>query len=116
MESINSPHRIKEYSVELIHVRDNDKKGGIFFDITFDRSFERIIFRSDVDGLPIQEKTDLPFKSKNDGVMHACGHDYHMSMLLTTFHKLITTRYNWKKNIRFVFQRAEEGDEVLGGK
>lgn len=67
-----------------------------------------ILFRADIDALPIQEETDLEFKSKNDGVMHACGHDCHASMLLGAAKALSENRNELSGEIRFMFQHAEE--------
>ncbi len=67
-----------------------------------------ILFRADIDALPIQEETDLEFKSKNDGVMHACGHDCHASMLLGAAKALSEMRHELSGEIRFMFQHAEE--------
>jgi len=66
-----------------------------------------IAFRSDIDALKIKEDTGLEFSSKNEGFMHACGHDLHMSMLLT-FAEWID-KAKPKKNILLIFQPAEEG-------
>ncbi len=65
--------------------------------------------RADMDALPIQETNDLPFKSENEGVMHACGHDGHMAMLLGAARILSGKRGNLKGAIKFIFQPAEEG-------
>lgn len=64
--------------------------------------------RSDIDALPIQEKTGLSFSSENDGVMHACGHDFHISSLLGAARKFAENKDTIKGTIRLVFQPAEE--------
>jgi len=67
--------------------------------------------RADMDALPIEEKTNLPFSSKNPGVMHACGHDAHTAMLLGAARYLAATR-KFNGRVVLIFQPAEEG---LGG-
>ena len=66
-----------------------------------------ICYRADIDGLPIQEETGLPFASNHEEYMHACGHDFHMSIglgLLTYF-----TENPIDDDLLFIFQPAEEG-------
>ncbi len=73
--------------------------------------------RADIDGLPVTERVDLPFASKvkaeylgkKSGVMHACGHDTHIAMLMGAARVLTDNRANLKGNVVFVFQPAEEG-------
>jgi len=67
--------------------------------------------RADMDALPILEATELPYKSTRPGVMHACGHDGHTTMLLGAARYLAETR-NFNGTVNFIFQPAEEG---LGG-
>ncbi|SIT83111.1 M20 metallopeptidase family protein [Pontibacter indicus] len=67
-----------------------------------------VAFRADMDALPMQEETDLPFKSKNDGVMHSCGHDAHTAMLLGTAATLSRMQKELPGTVYFIFQHAEE--------
>ena len=71
----------------------------------------RIGLRADMDALPIHEKTNLPYSSVNPGVMHACGHDSHTTMLLGAAKHLSDTR-DFAGTAVLIFQPAEEG---LGG-
>ncbi|CAA9410442.1 MAG: Peptidase M20D, amidohydrolase [uncultured Rubrobacteraceae bacterium] len=65
--------------------------------------------RADMDALPITEETDLPFVSRVEGKMHACGHDGHTSMLVGAAHALSGMRDRLKGTVKFIFQPAEEG-------
>lgn len=66
-----------------------------------------VLLRADMDALPIEEDTGLPFLSKNKGVMHACGHDLHTTILLGAAHILKASSFNGK--IKMLFQPSEEG-------
>lgn len=67
-----------------------------------------VAWRSDMDGLPITEETGLAFASKNQGRMHACGHDIHMTMALGLLEALVEKQS--KHNMLFIFQPAEENE------
>ena len=64
--------------------------------------------RADMDALPVQEETGLPFASEVPGVMHACGHDSHLAMLLVAARVLTELREELPVDILFIFQPAEE--------
>lgn len=68
---------------------------------------KRIGLRADIDALPITEATDLPYSSNNEGIMHACGHDGHMTMLLAAAHYL-ALEATFDGTIIFIFQPDEE--------
>ncbi|MDU3266552.1 MAG: amidohydrolase, partial [Staphylococcus sp.] len=67
-----------------------------------------IAFRADFDALPVQELNDVPYKSKNDGFMHACGHDGHTAILLGVAEIVHEHRHLLKGNVVFIFQYGEE--------
>jgi hippurate hydrolase len=68
-----------------------------------------ILLRGDMDALPMPEDTDLEFKSRNEGRMHACGHDSHTAMLVGAVHLLHRHRERLNGNVKFFFQTGEEG-------
>ena len=86
----------------------NVGKTGVTADLTFGEG-PTIALRADMDALPMQETSGLDFSSKHDGVMHACGHDGHMAMLLGAAKVLIQNGDIFNGTVRFIFQPAEEG-------
>lgn len=69
---------------------------------------KKLLIRTDMDALPIEENTGLPFSSNNKGVMHACGHDIHMSVFIGVANILANNKNNWKGTLMMVAQPAEE--------
>ena len=67
-----------------------------------------IALRADMDALPILEENDVPYRSVNDGVMHACGHDVHTTVLLGAARILYNLRDEWEGTIQLIFQPGEE--------
>ena len=82
---------------------------GVVGLITGAKASDQVIaLRADMDALPITEDNDKPYKSKNEGVMHACGHDVHTSSLLGTAYILNQLKEEFGGTIKLVFQPAEE--------
>ncbi len=67
-----------------------------------------VALRGDIDALPITEQNEVPYKSKNEGVMHACGHDVHTSSLLGTARILSQLRDQFEGSVKLIFQPGEE--------
>ena len=124
---ISLRHEIHEYpeigfdlprTIEVVK-RELDKLGieytekygesSVVATINPEKSHFTIGIRADMDALLIQEKTDLPFKSKIDGQMHACGHDAHTAMLLGTAKALKSMEDKIACRVMMVFQPSEEG-------
>ncbi|UOE59071.1 M20 peptidase aminoacylase family protein [Priestia filamentosa] len=81
---------------------------GVIAEIKGAKPGPTIAIRADIDALPIKEETNLPFSSKVDGVMHACGHDFHTASIIGTALLLKEKRDQLQGTVRFIFQPAEE--------
>jgi len=107
-------YRTSEYIKEVLKKLNipykSVAKTGIVADITGSGAGKTLAFRADMDALDIYEENDVPYKSKTDGVMHACGHDAHMATLLGAAMVLNELKDKIKGKIRLIFQPAEEGD------
>ena len=84
--------------------KKNQGDSGIIGEIQGGHPGKTILLRADIDALPIHEDTGLPFTSKHEGKMHACGHDSHAAMLLGALKVLNAHKDELKGNVRFVFQ------------
>ena len=82
---------------------------GIVGQLETGRPGPTVMIRADMDALPLQEETGLAFASRHEGVMHACGHDAHMAMVLGAATVLSKLKDQIAGTIKFVFQPAEEG-------
>ena len=106
-------HRTSAKIIEILEGMGVEPKSGVGkTGLTADMVFGEgpvIALRADMDALPIQETSDLKFSSKNSGVMHACGHDGHMAMLLGAAQLLSKTKRKFRGTVRLIFQPAEEG-------
>ena len=83
-------------------------KSSLVATINPDKTSFTIGIRADTDALPIQEENDIPFKSKLDGQMHACGHDSHTAIALDACRRLNEMKDKLNCRVKFIFQAAEE--------
>jgi len=94
---------LKEADIRVLPLR---LKTGVVVEIG--QGEPLIALRADIDALPIEEATHRPFASKNAGVMHACGHDVHTSVMLGVAYRLKAQEKQLKGRVRILFQPAEE--------
>lgn len=96
-----------------IEIRQGVAGTGIIASIESSPAKKTVALRADMDALPVDEKNDLPFRSKHKGYFHACGHDMHMTCLLGALAILNERKNNLPVNVRAIFQPAEE--KIPGG-
>jgi carboxypeptidase Ss1 len=97
-----------------IQVKQNVGGTGVVGVLRGSKKGKTVALRADMDALPVLENVELPFKSKNVGVMHACGHDTHVAMLLGVAMLLSKHKNELSGLMKFLFQPAEENGG-LGG-
>ena len=101
---------LKERLEELgIRILESGLKTGLIAEIGSGQPV--VALRADIDALPILEQTNLPYKSQNPGVMHACGHDFHQTSLLGAAALLKEKEDQLEGTVRLIFQPAEEISE-----
>lgn len=97
--------RLDELGIPYVRMADN----GLVGLIKGDKASDKVVaLRGDMDALPITEANDVPYKSQNVGVMHACGHDVHTSSLLGTAKILSELKSEFGGTVKLIFQPAEE--------
>lgn len=84
-------------------------KTGIVATIDSGKPGPVLAIRADIDALPIQEESEVSYRSQHDGIMHACGHDGHTAIALGTAYYLANHREDFKGTVKIIFQPAEEG-------
>ena len=109
---------VAEYLEDLgLEVQRKVAKTGVVGLLRGNYPGKTIALRTDMDALPLDEETGLPFSSKNKGVMHACGHDGHLAMMLVAAKLLSKNKEKLHGNVKFIFQPNEEdaGAEIMIG-
>lgn len=104
---------LKSFGMEII---ENVGITGVIGILRGDKEGKTIALRADIDALKMQEELDTEYKSQNDGVMHACGHDTHTAMLLGAAKYFSEHKNEVNGTIKFIFQAAEEGPMPGGGR
>lgn len=117
MEEVRTAALVKAELIKLgLEVQDKVGKMGVVGLLRGKEAGKTILLRADMDCLPMDEETDLPFKSKVPGMMHACGHDVHTSILLGAAKVLSELKDEIRGNIKFAFQPAEEANPTGGAR
>ena len=92
-------------------IREFDNHYGLIADLVVDEKAPWVAIRADMDALPITEQTEEPYRSKAEGVMHACGHDSHTAIAIGSAIALSEKKNRLPGNVRFIFQPSEESKE-----
>ena len=110
LQEVRTSKLVSEKLIEIgLEVQTNIAKTGVVGLLRGGKSGKTIAIRADMDALSIQEQTGAVYQSQIPGVMHACGHDAHVAMLLGAAQILKEQQAEIPGNIKFLFQPAEEG-------
>lgn len=119
-QEFETTKRIKNYLEKMgfqnLRVGTAGVETGVVADLNPQKKGPCIALRADIDALPMQELGNPPYRSKNDGVMHACGHDSHIAMLLGAAQVLKSMENELPGRIRFIFQPSEESPHKSGAR
>lgn len=108
-EEYETTRRIRGWLEEAgVRIRDYPLATGLIAEVGGLQEGPVIALRADIDALPIQEKSGLPYASLNPGKMHACGHDFHTAALIGVAYALKKQESRLKGTVRLIFQPAEE--------
>lgn len=108
-EEFETTKAIKNWLEEKnITIINSNLKTGVIAEISGNSNGPLIAIRADIDALPIQEETNLPYASKIHGRMHACGHDFHTAAIIGAAYLLKEKESSLSGTVRFIFQPAEE--------
>ncbi|EGA88355.1 carboxypeptidase, putative [Planococcus donghaensis MPA1U2] len=108
-EEFQTSQFVYDYLTELGIEARKMEPTGVVAELKGDKVGKTVALRADMDALSVEElNTDLAYKSKELGKMHACGHDVHTAMLLTAAKALVSVKEEIPGNVRFIFQPAEE--------
>ncbi|PEC86897.1 hydrolase [Bacillus cereus] len=108
-EEFETTKAIKNWLEEKnITIINSSLETGVIAEISGNSSGPLIAIRADIDALPIQEETNLPYASKIHGKMHACGHDFHTASIIGAAYLLKEKEASLSGTVRFIFQPAEE--------
>ncbi|GLV61670.1 hydrolase [Bacillus mycoides] len=108
-EEFETTKAIKNWLEEAdITIMDSNLETGIIAEISGNKNGPVVAIRADIDALPIQEETSLPYASKIQGKMHACGHDFHTAAIIGAAYLLKEKESSLNGTVRFIFQPAEE--------
>jgi len=92
-------------------IKESDRHYGLIADLRVDENAKTVAIRADMDALPIEERTQKPYASREKGIMHACGHDSHTAIALGTAIAMAQHKEALPGNVRFIFQPSEESKE-----
>jgi amidohydrolase len=108
-EELNTAKFIEENLQKIGYKTQRTARTGVITTLSGPVDGMTVALRADIDALNIVEENDIPFRSKNDGKMHACGHDAHAAMLLGAAKILFNNKEHLRGTIKLIFQPAEEG-------
>ena len=110
-KEVHTPAYIASYLHDLgLEVQEGVGGRGVVGRLIIDQDLPTVALRADFDALPIHDQKDVPYRSTVPGVMHACGHDAHTSVIMTAARILSENKDSLKGNVVFIFQHAEEVD------
>lgn len=103
--------KIVERELDAMGIEHTRKygKGSVVGYLNWKNNNFTVAIRADMDALPVEERTGLPFSSKNPGIMHACGHDAHTAMLLCAARTMKKREQELPCRVKLIFQPSEEG-------